>query len=440
VTRTRAQPQPPAQPVPGSEKHLVAWRLLQPLEHLLHTLRRPDQHGNRTLFGDHLLIAHLVAFFSPALKSLRRIEDVFNHPGARRKYALPRLPHSTVSDAQARFDPAWLTPLIADLRSRVPLGPHEPRLDELLRKLLATDGTFFTLAPRVLWALYAKPNGTARQPRKQNQPGNLRVDVQFNVLAGVPEAAVVSDGRTPEYRRLVENLQPDAFYLLDRAYHSYQMMADILAAGSDFLVRLRDDMQFTVLAEEPWSAVDWAAGVRRCQTVRACGLRGEKALGDTALRLVELAGADGSSVRLLTNRLDLSPDLLGLVYRHRWPLTRRGPRSGLARGASRGLCPRAACQGFFRWLKCLVNFRHFFAESENGVAGQVLVALIGTLLLALATGTRPNSYDWAMMTHVASGLLPADEEFYRILARRRAERQRAAEWQKAYRARRKNAN
>ena len=58
---------------------------------------------------------------------------------------------------------------------------------------------------------------------------------------------------------------------------------------------------------------------------------------------------------------------------------------------------------FFRWLKCLVNFRHFFAESENGVAWQVLVALIGTLLLALA-----------------SGLLPA-------------------EWQKAYRARKKTS-
>ena len=136
-------------------------------------------------------------------------------------------------------------------------------------------------------------------------------------LAGVPETAVVSDGRTPEYRTLLENLQPGAFYVLDRAYHSYQMVADIWAAKSDVLVRLRGDMQFTVAADEPLSAVDLAAGVRRCQTVQVCGLRGEKALGDTPLRLVELAGADGSTVRLLTNRLDLSPDLLGLVYRQR---------------------------------------------------------------------------------------------------------------------------
>jgi len=89
VTRKARPPERSAQPVPGSEKHLVSWRLLQPLEHLLHTLRHPDEHGHRTLFAEHLLIAHLVAFFSPALQSLRRIEDVFNHPGARRKYGLP---------------------------------------------------------------------------------------------------------------------------------------------------------------------------------------------------------------------------------------------------------------------------------------------------------------------------------------------------------------
>ena len=416
MTRKARQPERHAEPVPGSEQHLVNRRVLQPLEALLHTLRRPDEHGNRTLFADHLLLAHLVAFFNPALQSLRRIEDVFNHAEAQRKYGLPRMPHSTVSDAHALFDPALLLPLLADLRARVRWGPAEPRLNELLRKLLAVDGTFFTVAPRVWWAVYAKPNGTPRQPHKQNPHGNVRVDVHFNVLAGVPETAVVSDGRTPEYRTLVANLQADAFYVLDRAYHSYQLLADIRAAGSDFLVRLRSDMQFEVLAEEPLTAADLLAGVQRCQTVRASAARGAAALGATPLRLVELAGADDVPVRLLTNRRDLSAELLGVVYRHRWQV-----------------------ELFFRWLKCLVNFRHFFAESQAGVTWQVLVAVIGTLLLALATGARPNSYDWALMTHAASGLLPADDEFFEILARRRAERARAAAWQKAYRARKKTS-
>ncbi|GAF83243.1 unnamed protein product, partial [marine sediment metagenome] len=175
MARLKAQPERVAERVPGSEKHLVAWRMLQPLEALLHHLRRPNAygnrsntHGNRSLFADHLLIAHLVAFFSPALKSLRRIEDVFNHRAARRKYGLPRLPHSTVSEAHALFDPALLTPLIEDLRQRVAFSPHDPRLDDITRQLLAVDGTFFAMAPRVAWALYSKPNTTPRQLSKQN--------------------------------------------------------------------------------------------------------------------------------------------------------------------------------------------------------------------------------------------------------------------------------
>src|SRR4030042_1812869 len=170
VAQRVRQPERAVQPVPGSERHLVSWRLLQPLDDLLHTLRRSAEHGNPPLFAAPLLVAHLVAFFSPALKSLRRIEDVFDHPGVRRKYNLPRLPHSTLSDAHALCDPPLLEPLVADLKARVSLSQHEPRLDELTRKLLAVDGSFFVLAPRVAWALYNKPHATLRQPTPPRRP------------------------------------------------------------------------------------------------------------------------------------------------------------------------------------------------------------------------------------------------------------------------------
>ena len=395
--------------MPGSENQVANPRLLQPLDQWLHTLRKPDAHGNRTLFADQILIAHLVAFFSPALKSLRRIEDVFEHPVVRRKFKTPRMPKSTLSDAQRLFDPRLLTPLIDDLRQRVQITPHDPQLDELLRVLTAVDGTFFALAPRVAWAVYNKPNKT-HKPCK----GNVRADMHFNVLTGVPEKAVVSDGRTPEYQTLAEHLEADRFYVLDRAYHCYQTLADIVEAQSDFLVRLRADMKFDVVEDHPLSAAERLAGVVRCQTVRVRGRRGEQALGEVPLKLVEIAQPEGKLLRLLTNRVDLAGDILSVAYRHRWQI-----------------------ELFFRWLKCLVNFRHFFSESENGVALQIAVALIGTLLIAVQVGSRPSVYDYAMMTHVMSGLVPV-EGVEEILARRRAERARDAERKRARRAAQKN--
>ena len=45
---------------------------------------------------------------------------------------------------------------------------------------------------------------------------------------------------------------------------------------------------------------------------------------------------------------------------------------------------------FFRWIKCVLGARHFFAESPQGAALQLYLALIAGLLLQLVTGQRRN--------------------------------------------------
>jgi IS4 transposase len=173
-------------------------------------------------------------------------------------------------------------------------------------------------------------------------------------------------------------------------------------------------MLFEVIEEHALSAADRLAGVLSMQTVRTVGWRGQQALGGTPLKLVCIGLPDGTTLRLLTNRVDLDTELIGMVYRYRWQI-----------------------ELFFRWLKCLVNFRHFFSESPEGVALQIGAAVIGTLLIALTIQDKPSSYDWAMVTHVVNGLIPLDEETLQIMAQRRAQRARADAWQKAYRARQK---
>ena len=421
--RTKSKDTQPAKPKtrrtnkPNSEKKkakpIVGHRVLKPLEFWLKELQRVPAHGNRCLRAAHLLTAHLVAFLSPALQGLRHIEQVFDHAIARRRFGLPRVPKSTLSDAQRLFDPALLGPIIADLRRRVPIIEHDKRLDKLLNALIAVDGTFFAMAPRVTWALYNKPNAPQRS-RQKSRRGNVRVDLHFNGLTGVPEKGIVTGGRTPEYRTLEEHLEPGRFYVLDRAYHCYETLAAIIAAGSDFLVRLRGDMQFAAIEEHPLSAADRALQISTYQTVRAASARGQRELGATPLALLEMMGDDGKPLRLLTNRVDLDADLIGVTYRHRWQV-----------------------ELFFRWLKCVVNFRHFFSETENGVALQIGAAIIGTLLLALVIQDKPSSYDFSMMVNVMNGLVPLDEETLEIMHRRRAERARAAQWQRAYNARKK---
>jgi hypothetical protein len=406
VGRKRKNPSA-AQPVPGSEDHIVGRRFIRLIEDQLHRLHELPAHANRNVFLDHVVIAHLLAFFNPGVRGLRTIEDIFDHPLIRQRFAVPRLPKSTVSDAQNLFDPKLLLPLIEMLRQRAGIQPHDPRLDVITRELLAVDGSFFTVAPRIAWAVY---NGSGK--------GNVRLHVQFNILDGLPDQTTLTHGQGSETQQLRESLRANCFYVGYRGFQDYGLLEDILGARSDFLIRLRKSAHAQTVEEGPLTATDQAAGVVRDATIQL-GWRTDQTPSRPTLRLVEVSftNREGQqeTMLLLTNRLDLPAWLMALIYQHRWQV-----------------------ELFFRWLKCMAHFEHFFSETLNGMTFQVYVTMIGLLLIAIETGARPSKYDYALMSVAVSGLLSI-ESALEIAAKRRAERKRAAEWQKAYNARKKNA-
>ena len=394
--------------IPGGERQIVAARPVRLLGALVERLPSPTAHGNRKLLFQHVVLAHLLAFFNPCLRGLRSIQELFDQPHVRKRFATPKLPRSTLADAQRVFDPALLLPLIASLVQRVKATVHDRRLDVLTQKLLAVDGTFFTVAHRIVWALF---NGGGK--------GNVRAHVRFDVLKGVPEAAVLTHGRAGESAELLKHLESGCLYLMDRGFQSYALLKAILDTSSDFLVRLRKSAVLRTLEELRRSAADQAAGVVADRIVQlGCGDDQTPAL--PPLRCVEVVfttrRGQVETLHLLTSRLDLPAHLIALLYQHRWQV-----------------------ELFFRWLKCVANFEHFFSESLEGMTLQVYVSIIGTLLIALETGVKPSKYDYTMISCVLCGWSDLDEAL-QAGAKRRAERQRAAEWQRAYNARKADAN
>ena len=391
-------------------------RFIRLLDGQLHHLRDHASHGNRRLFYDQLVVAHLLAFFNPILAGLRKIEDVFEIPAVRKRLKMPRVPKSTLADAQRLFDPELLLPLFESLKKRARIQEHDSRLDGVTNKLLAVDGSFFAVASRIAWALY---NHSAQSNSAKNNviQGNVRAHVHFDILRGVPDHATLTDGRASETEQLRASLASGCFYVMDRGFQQYQLLADMLALGSDFLVRLRKTARSEPIETHPLTATDRAAGVLSDTLVRI-GWRDNRTALDQPVRLVEIAqpGKPDQPLRLLTNRLDLSAETIGVIYsnrrclRHRWQV-----------------------ELFFRWLKCMANFGHFYSESPQGMTLQIYIALIGTLLMAIETGARPSSYDYALMSMAVAGLAPLDQILAQA-AKRRAERRRAAERQRAKRA------
>jgi transposase len=350
-------------PVPIPKDQVLGRRFIRLLDGQLQHLRDHCRHGNRSFFYDQLVVAHLLAFFNPILAGLRKIEDVFDVPAVRKRLKMPRVPKSTLADAQRLFDPGLLLPLFEALKERANIQPHDPRLDAITKQLLAVDGTFFAVAARIAWAIY---NHSAKNNVTQ---GNVRAHVHFDILHGVPDHATLTGGQASEAHELRDALRSGCFYVMDRGFQWYQLLADIVALGSDFLVRLRKSARFESIETLPLTAADQAAGVLADTLVRV-GWREARTALTQPLRLVEIAQPDkpDQPLRLLTNRLDLPAETIGVIYRHRWQV-----------------------ELFFRWLKCMANFQHFYSESPQGMTLQVYIALIGTLLIAIETGARPSS-------------------------------------------------
>jgi len=108
----------------GTLEGLLDWpepitggKYVRMLEKHVRMSREDRAHGNRPLFLDDVVIAHLLAFFNPTLRSLRTIEDFSQTRQAQRHISVRRLCKSTLSDFHRVAEPALLKPLVERLQA-----------------------------------------------------------------------------------------------------------------------------------------------------------------------------------------------------------------------------------------------------------------------------------------------------------------------------------
>ncbi len=108
---------------------------------------------------------------------------------------------------------------------------------------------------------------------------------------------------------------------------------------------------------------------------------------------------------LVTNQTEMSAALVAQLYRQRWQV-----------------------ELFFRWIKCVLGCRHWLAESPEGVALQIYLALIAALLLQLYSGARPNRRMMETLQFYAMGMASLEEveaQLKKEKARREAKKQKS---------------
>lgn len=402
----------PLESLPSWPEPITGGKYVRMLEKHVRALRDADAHGNRQLFLDDVVIAHLLAFFNPTLRSLRTIEDFSQTRQAQRHLSVRRLCKSTLSDFHRVADPALLSPIVERLKAATVakgLRPTPANLPEALGQVLAVDGSFFTVAADVAWAV-------AHRTNKGKTRASVRLDMHLDVATWLPQVVDVSGSETSEAEHAAASITPGAVHVYDRGIFSFELLECQQKAEAFFVHRLREPglRSPKFLGENArWlTSEDEAAGVLS-DTLGGMAGSQHRPAPDILLREVVVQSADepGGVIRLLTNLLEVEAWAIALLYRYRWQV-----------------------ELFFRWLKVFANFSHLISESREGVLLSFYVAVIGVLLMYLHTGAKPSKYAFSLLGLVASGASTL-EEIAPILA----ERERRIALEAARRARRKQS-
>jgi hypothetical protein len=352
-----------------------------------HGLRELDRH---TYFG-----LFLFGLFNPVVDSMRalcsatrlkRVQQVFEREGP--------VHISGFSDAQRVFDPEILEPVMQGLLAEslaacLPTTKIGRITPELIRVF---DSTLWKVVPRMAWANWRHQHCEQKA---------VRLHVKLRLADLQPDGTLITEGKICERAAMRRMLRPGEFYLGDRNYGAdLGLFGELEEMGCGYALRLCNGVTWEVVQHHPIPPEAVAEGVKLDAMVRL-GQRGDGI--PRRVIVLERPGMKEAVVLVTSEPLDTlsALEVLGL-YRHRWEV-----------------------EIFFRWLKCLVPCRHWFAESPEGVRIQIYLILIKALLLAGLTGRKPNKRMMEMLRWHQMGWAD-DEELARFLADEEAARQRRA--------------
>jgi Transposase DDE domain len=362
---------------------IEGWQYFDTLVPLLARLKdigtKRDTAGNRLLFYDQYISLLLLYFFNPTITSLRGLQQATTLEVVQRRLGIRATSLGSFSEAARVFDADSLREILQELAHKATPVITRPDARELLN-LTAVDGSIFRAFPRMAWALW-----------KDASHRGVKLHLHFDVFCSVPTDAVITPAACSEPGEMRSMLKPGRLYVHDRGYLDHELYCEILDAGSSFIGRIKDNGQYTIAETRPLSAEAHAAGVVSDEFVKRLGTSHHKNyLKKHRLRLVKVQRTNEKGELetwwLLTDKLEMDPELVALGYRYRWTI-----------------------ELFFRWLKCVLGCKQLLATSANGVALQIYTALIASLLIVLWTGRKPTKRTWEMLQFYFQGWASLDE-------------------------------
>ncbi len=319
-------------------------------------LKHEGDKGIRTLncwtwFGS-LLFSQLTGH-----DSIRAIERGFCHANAElSKLGFEKVCKSTLADANAKRPLAILEELFSYCVQS--LKTNNPKLAHGLPfqgKVLALDSTFIKLCLSLSpWAKYRlKPNA-------ENISAGIKIHTAIDLAGDIPEFIVIKAGSEKINHDLLVARQHFHFpkgstLVFDRGYWKAAYFQELTSQGIFFVTRLAKRCTFRVHKSLPTNRTQ---GIICDQEVYFKGRRVKKTFQGKLRRISFREPDTGKKLIFITNRFDLSAEIICDLYKARWRI-----------------------ELFFKCLKQNLKVKRFLGFTEHAVKAQVWIALISYVLV-----------------------------------------------------------
>jgi hypothetical protein len=188
--------------------------------------------------------------------------------------------------------------------------------------------------------------------------GAIKIHTLLDLRGSIPTFIFITDGKYHDSNVLDEIVpQPDAIYLMDKAYIDFAPLYRMNKADAFFVTRAKETMDYRVL--ESNFNIDETTGLRGDKTIKLKGPKSKQLYPET-LRMVEYYDDEKDMMlTFITNNFEVSALEVARLYRNRWQI-----------------------EVFFKWIKQNLTIKTLWGHSENAVNVHIWIAICTYLIIA----------------------------------------------------------
>ncbi len=186
----------------------------------------------------------------------------------------------------------------------------------------------------------------------------VKMHAVIDLRGNIPVFIDITDGKVHDVNTLdLIDFEPDAFYVMDKAYVDFERLYDIEICKAFFTIRGKDNLKFKRINS---TKVDKSTGLKCDQIIKLTGVKTSKRYPKKLRRIKYWDAENKLLLVFLSNNFIVDALEICMLYKMRWQI-----------------------ELFFKWIKQYLRIKTLWGYSPNAVKTQIWIAICTYLLIAL---------------------------------------------------------